>query len=263
MIEIRNDGRTYNQVRPINIQIDVFGYADVSVLFEQGGTKVLVGVTLQDGVPFFLKGSNSGWLTAEYALLPISTRGRSQRDSRQSNPSSRSLEISRLIGRCLRSGVDLSAIGERTIMVDCDVLQADGGTRCACISAASLALKIAVNRWMSEGAIRRQFVLESIAGISVGIVNGSACLDLSESEDNETDADFNFVLTRSGNIVEIQGTSEKSPISWENFAGLRNFALHGVEEVFKACDQITISLTESPESPKKPLFSLANRVQPK
>jgi len=268
MINLRNDGRTYDQVRPLKISFDVFGHANASALFEFGGTKVLVGVTLQNRVPMFMKGRGVGWLSAEYAMLPISTKDRTNRESRQTRPNSRSLEISRLIGRSLRSVVDLSSIGERTIVIDCDVLQADGGTRCACISAASLCLKVAVDRWLKSGIIEKDIINDDIAAVSVGMVGGHACLDISQDEDNNAEADFNFVLSKSGNIIEIQGTSEKAPMSWENFGELKRLALLGVEQIFKACEAAGIPEHKLPEykvaerSSKraKPLFSLGNRL---
>lgn len=232
MIVLRNDGRTYDQVRPISITYDPFGHADASVLFEIGQTKVLACITLQDQVPRFLKGSGIGWLTAEYAMLPASTRIRTPREATTQKRSHRSVEISRLIGRSFRSVVDLDLIGERTIMIDCEVLQADGGTRAACISAASLALDVAQDRWLKSGKIKKSFIKESIAAISVGVVRDQLYLDLCQEEDNQASVDFNFVLTRSGDIVEIQGTSEKKPMSWEDFEQVKKLALCGIDQVF-------------------------------
>lgn len=254
MIALRNDGRTCDQVRPLVITYDPFGYADASVLLEMGGTKVLASINLQNGVPQFLKGTNRGWLTAEYAMLPSSTRGRTMRESSQQRRNARSLEISRLIGRSLRCAVDLSSLGERTIYIDCDVLQADGGTRTASITAASLALEIAVERWLQSGQIKKNILIESIAAISVGIVSGRIYLDLAQYEDNVAEVDFNFVLTRSGKVIEIQGTSEKKPLSWENFDQVKQYALQGVETLFAAA-------ASKPFAPKKKsLFSIGNRL---
>jgi len=233
MIVLRNDGRSYDEIRPVKMAYDPFGYADSSLLFEIGETKVLVSISLQKTVPSFLKGKNSGWLTAEYSMLPASTRSRVNRESSSFKRNFRSIEISRLIGRSLRAVVDLAVLGERTIVVDCDVLQADGGTRVAAITAASAALRVAEERWLERRVIEKSFVRSDIAAISVGIVRGHAYLDLSQEEDNISDVDFNFVLTRLGEIVEIQGTSEKRPISWENFELLKKLALRGVADLFE------------------------------
>ncbi|MBU1007529.1 ribonuclease PH [Candidatus Dependentiae bacterium] len=233
MIVLRNDGRTFDQVRPISITYDLFGYADASILFEIGQTKVLVSAMLQSSGPHFLRGRGTGWLTAEYAMLPSATRTRTFRESSAQKRSNRSIEISRLIGRSLRSVVDLDCLGERAITVDCDVLQADGGTRSACITAASLVLNMAQSRWLQDGVIKKSFLKSSIAAISVGVVCDQLYLDISQEEDNRASVDFNFVLTELGDIVEIQGTSEKSPMSWEDFEQVKKLALSGIEQLFK------------------------------
>lgn len=254
---LRDDGRSHDQIRPITIKYDPFGYGVASVLFEQGNTKVFASVSISDSVPHFLKGRGKGWLTAEYAMLPASTRSRILRESSSSNRNSRSVEISRLIGRSLRAVVDLNILGERTITIDCDILQADGGTRCAAISAASLALRIAQRRWIKSGVLKKGKILkDEIAAISVGILKEKLLLDLSQSEDNSTKADFNFVLTRSGKIVEIQGTSEQEPMPWENFNKMKDLALKGVQDIFYNIE--SLSLVSSKK--QKPMFSLANRI---
>ena len=247
MLALRHDGRSENQIRSPKIFYNSFGYSSASILFEMGNTKILASVTLQEGVPRFMKGRGTGWLTAEYSLLPTSTRSRTTRQSSQSKPNSRSLEISRLIGRSLRTVTDLSLLGERTIIVDCDVLQADGGTRCASICAANIALQLAGTRWVKDEIIKRHMLREQIGAISVGIVDGRVYLDLTQFEDNRAEVDFNFVLTKSGNIIEIQGTSEKTPMSWENFGQLKTMALQGVNQIFGVRSSS--------------LFSLENRVQ--
>lgn len=257
MVIHRDDGRTFDQIRPAKVTHDPFGYADASVLFEMGRTKILASVSLVDSVPRFLKGTGKGWLTAEYAMLPTSTQTRTPRESTRQFKNGRSVEISRLIGRSLRSVVNLDMIGERTITIDCDVLQADGGTRVASITAASLALALAEERWLDEGLIRKPFIREAIAAISVGMVRGQLYLDLSQSEDNNADADFNFVLTQRGDVIEIQGTSEKAPISWENFARLKELALLGVEQLFAAAG--VEPRERKAVTRKAPLFSLGNR----
>jgi ribonuclease PH len=226
-------GRAYDQVRPITVTYDVLEYAAASVLFEQGRTKVLCAVTLQNSVPPFLKGKKTGWLTAEYAMLPAATQVRKERDS-LSKPNGRSIEISRLIGRVLRSVVDLDLLGERTIVIDCDVLQADGSTRTACITAASRALSIASQRWLRTGRIGAEIVREEIAGVSVGTVHDAVMLDLDFNEDSSIESDFNFVITRSGKVVEIQGSAEKNPISWASVEKMHALALKGIGSVFSA-----------------------------
>lgn len=268
MVITRNDGRAYNNVRPLTITYDPFGYADASIMFELGQTKVMVAVTLQNGVPQFLKGKGTGWLTAEYAMLPTSTRMRCMRDSMQHHRNNRSVEISRFIGRSLRSVVDLSFLGERTIVVDCDVIQADGGTRVACVSAASLVLTLAAKRWIEAGVVEKNFVNDSLVAISVGMVKGQVYLDLTQVEDNEADADFNFILTTNGDVVEVQGTAEKAPVSWEDFEHFKTLALMGIEQLQKmsACfmrpeKKLEKKLHSYKEGRayKPAFFSLANR----
>lgn len=265
MVMNRDDGRAYDQVRPIKLTYNKFGYADSSLLFELGRTKVLVSVSIQNGVPFFLKGRDKGWLTAEYAMLPCATLKRNVRESCLRQRNSRSVEISRLIGRSLRAVTNLDSIGERTIIIDCDVLQADGSTRVACITGASIALELAMNRWLKNGTIKSVFVKESIAAISVGIVNGNMYLDLSQYEDNFADADFNFILTKSGSIIEIQGTAEKRPISWEDFEQFKKFALVGVKNIFDVKEKNFVNKIYEKTSgiQKASFFSIVNRQSSK
>lgn len=233
----RPDGRAGNEIRPITISHDVFGYANASILFELGQTKVLASVTLQQGVPPFLKGQKVGWLSAEYSMLPSATHQRTMRESLQGKQNARNVEISRLIGRCLRSTVDLSRLGERTIIIDCDVLQADGGTRVASITAASIALEKAVQRWLDDKIINTNIFKTRIAAISVGLVNGVACSDLCYLEDSNADADFNFVVTALGDLIEVQGTSEKAPIAWSKFEELRSLAIKSINLIFEQCSK--------------------------
>jgi len=209
---------------------------NASVLFEAGNTKVLASVTLQQGVPPFLKGQRVGWLTAEYAMLPSATHQRTMRESTQNNRNSRSVEISRLIGRSLRPIIDLSILGERTVVIDCDVLQADGGTRVASITAASLALQLAAERWVENNLVEKNVFKEQVAAISAGVISGVPCVDLSYKEDSGADADFNFVMTASGLLIEIQGTCEKAPIAWEVFENIKNLAIQGIAVVVQQCN---------------------------
>lgn len=261
---IRTHGRSSQQLRPISFSNNTFGYADSSVLFEMGNTKILCSITLQQGVPHFLKGTKTGWLTAEYALLPTATAQRVQRESQGQKLNGRSVEIARLIGRSLRSIIDFAALGEQTILVDCDVLQADGGTRTAAITGAALALKYAQHKWLTHGKVHRPFLTDEIAAISVGLSKGEPLLDIDYQEDMSIDADYNFVLTKSGSIVEIQGTAEKKQVSWESFNQLCITARRGIEQLFAIIDsqlhkeQKQVSYTEH-TTDKTPFFSLKNR----
>lgn len=265
--QIRNDGRSYDQLRPVKIHFDALGYADASVLFELGNTKILTSISLQNSVPPFLKGQRTGWLSAEYAMLPCATQQRTMRESSQAQRNARSVEISRLIGRCLRTCVSLEQLGERSILIDCDVLQADGSTRVSAITAASIALEQAVMRWHNNKMIDHSILKHAIAATSVGIINETALLDLNYEEDSKADADFNIIMTSTGNIIEIQGTAEKTPVSWSQFEQLKNLALKGTTELFACVPQTAhpgeIFPTRPPKehvSLKPSLFSLGNRI---
>lgn len=265
MTNKRLDGRSFSELRQIKCEVDAFGHADASVLFELGNTKVLASVSLQPNVPPFLKGHRVGWLTAEYAMLPCATQQRTIRETNQFQRNARNVEISRLIGRCLRTIVNLEQLGERTIMVDCDVLQADGSTRVASITAASLALEQAVSRWLAQGIIEQNIIKEPIVAVSAGIIHNTPYLDLSYQEDNQAEADFNFVMTQQGNIIEIQGTAEKRAISWTLFEDLKTLAQQGATTIFSWIQEnqgkliSTANTTNTPLN-KPPLFSLANRM---
>ena len=227
----RADGRQVSQLRDLKLTPHIYEYAPGSVLFEIGRTKVLCAVTMAEGVPPFLRGKRTGWLSAEYALLPASTVTRSQRESISFKRNGRSVEISRLIGRALRSVVDLSHFGENTITVDCDVLQADGGTRCAAICGAQAALNLAVQYWLDVKFIKKTIIKNQIAAVSTGVYDGVPLLDLNAFEDNNIDSDFNFILTDHNEIVEIQGTAELGTVSWPQFDQMRILAQKGVEEL--------------------------------
>ncbi len=233
---IRSGQRLPDQLRPLRITYDIYKYAAGSALFEVGNTKILCSVTLQQGVPHFLRGKRTGWLTAEYALLPPSTPIRTVREVTANKRSGRTIEISRLIGRSLRSVANLGVLGEQTIFMDCDVLQADGGTRTACITGAYLALKSAQARWLQQGIIDKPLLIDELAAISVGISQDQAFLDLDFLEDSATDADFNFVLTRSNKIIEIQGSAERFPLMWERYEVMRTLAIKGAADLFAFYD---------------------------
>lgn len=264
-LSVRKNNRSYDQLRDLKISYDVFGYAPGSVLFELGNTKVLCTVNIAVGVPPFLKGTKTGWLTAEYAMLPNSGHNRSMRESSQAKRNDRAVEISRLIGRSLRAVVDLSSIGERTIFIDCDVLQADGSTRTASITGAYLALKMAIRQWLAAGDIARSILTDAVAAISVGISNHQSLLDLDYEEDSAIDADYNFVLTKSGAIVEIQGSAEKGTVSWDQFEQLKELAVQGNKKLFATIDesfenQYPEEKKESFKPQNTPIFSLKNRL---
>ena len=227
----RVDGRTAEQLRPLSLTKNVFDHADGSVLFSIGKTQVLCAVSLNEGVPVFLRGKGEGWLTAEYALLPASTSVRSPREQLLGKRNGRSVEISRLVGRVLRSIVNLKQLGEFTLTIDCDVLNADGGTRCAAICGAQAALNLAIHRWLDAGIIKKSILTTQLAAISTGIQNGTVLLDLNAQEDNTIESDFNFVLTSDNAIIEIQGTAEQKVVSWDKFDAMRTLAHQGVDQL--------------------------------
>lgn len=257
----RLDERSADELRSIVVTYNTFGYGDGSVLFELGKTKVLCTVSLSPGVPPFLRGSGTGWLTAEYGMLPTATHTRTQRESGALKKSGRSVEISRLIGRSLRAIVDLKKLKDCTITVDCDVLQADGGTRTACITGAYLALCQAQKQWLERKQIGYPVIMDALAAISVGVKDDTVLLDLNYEEDCSVDADYNFVLTKSGSIIEIQGTAEYTPVSWELFDRIRHSAINGIKSLFTYLDSQVFELEEKKGTGAKalPLFSLRNR----
>jgi ribonuclease PH len=264
----RNDGRTPAQLRPVSFSHGIYEFAAGSLLFEMGKTKVLCAVSIQNGVPPFLRGQGTGWLTAEYALLPMSTVSRTQRESMLARKDGRSVEIARFIGRCFRSVVDLTGFGERTITIDCDVLQADGGTRTAAITGSFLALVMAQEKWLNSRLISKALLKETITAVSVGVVNGDVLLDLNYAEDSSASADFNFVITQSDKIIEMQGGAESSPLSWETFEQVRNMARDGAKQLFSLYDNNSnddvynrSSLRIHKPIERIPLFSLKNRQQ--
>lgn len=267
----RSNDRLHNQLRPIQIISDMFGYAESSVLFQIGNTKVLCSVTMQTTVPPFLKGKKTGWLNAEYAMLPTATQQRTQRTAAACKQQGRSVEISRFISRSLRAVLHLDSFGERTITVDCDVLQADGGTRAAAITGGCIALSIAQTRWLQSRIIERPFLKDEVAAISVGMMQGQPLLDLDCAEDMHIDNDFNFVITKSGAIVEIQGAAERALLSWQDFDVLKVLAIKGIDELFacnaqqgpviKEANVNTSRCGSVSEKTKLPMFSLANRLR--
>lgn len=247
----RSNNRKCNEVRPLKVTYDVFVHAAGSTLFEMGNTKILSAVTIQNGVPHFLKGKGGGWLTAEYALLPASTPVRTVRESTIAKRNGRTIEISRLIGRVFRSVTKLQGFGEYTIFIDCDVLQADGSTRTACITGAYLALRAAQARWLASGFIKEPLLTEEMAALSVGLnAQGVALVDIDYIEDSTIGVDFNFIMTRSGKVVELQGTAESAPIDWMLYQGLVHCAKESVEQLYHFFDAHPPHLTEHVVSPK-------------
>lgn len=228
----RVDGRKNNdQLRPIKITRDFTKYAEGSVLIEAGDTKVICNATVDDSVPYFLRGKGQGWLTAEYSMLPRATKERNVREAAKGKLSSRTQEIRRVIGRSLRSVVDLDLLGERTIWLDCDVIQADGGTRTASITGAFVALVDALDYMLEESMIDQFPINDFIAAVSVGIVDDKLLLDLCYEEDSNAQVDMNLVMTEEGSIIEIQGTGEESPFSQQHMLQLVELAEKGVKEL--------------------------------
>jgi ribonuclease PH len=228
---MRPDGRTVNQLRPITVTRNFTCHAEGSVLIEFGNTKVLCNATVTDGVPRFLKGKKQGWLTAEYSMLPRATHTRSNREATRGKQGGRTLEIQRLIGRSLRAAVDLSQLGEYTIHLDCDVLQADGGTRTASISGACIALVDALTWMRANNKIKTNPLKQMIGAISVGIVKEEAVLDLDYIEDSSCGTDMNVVMTEDGGLIEIQGTAEDGSFSTDELSQMLSYAKQGIREI--------------------------------
>ena len=225
-------GRTTNQLRAVKITRNFTIHAEGSVLIEFGDTKVICTASVEESVPPFLRGKGTGWVTAEYSMLPRATHTRSQREAAKGKQSGRTLEIQRLIGRSLRAVTDLSLLGERSIYIDCDVIQADGGTRTASITGSYVALADAVAKLLSAGKIPSNPIKEAVAAVSVGILDGSPLLDLEYTEDSAAEVDMNFVMTSSGRFVEVQGTAEAEPFTLEQMDSMRSLAMEGISELF-------------------------------
>jgi ribonuclease PH len=231
---MRNLGRKNDEMRNIKITTDYIKYPEGSVLIEFGETKVICNVTLEEGVPRFLKDQGTGWITAEYSMLPRATHTRNQREAVKGKVKGRTQEISRLIGRSLRSAVDMNLMGERTMMIDCDVIQADGGTRTASISGAFVAIYIAFDKLVKAGEIEKNPVKEFVSAVSLGIVNDELLLDLDYSEDSNADVDLNIVATNTGKIIEIQGTAEKEPFDKQDLIKMLDLGLKGINTIYEA-----------------------------
>lgn len=230
---IRTDGRKPEQIRPVKITRDYIPHAEGSALIELGQTRVVCTVSREEGVPNFLKGSGRGWVTAEYSMLPRATPTRSPRESIIGRPGGRTMEIQRLIGRSLRAVTDMTAFPERTFWVDCDVIQADGGTRTAAITGAYVALRDAFDTMIDEGELDRIPVSDYLAAISVGMVTGVPCLDLCFEEDFHAEVDLNLVAAGSGDVVEIQATAERKPLARSELEAAIDLGLSGISQLIE------------------------------
>ena len=228
---MRSDGRAPDQMRPVKLTPDFIPTAEGSVLIEVGQTRVICTASLEDGVPTFLKGSGKGWVTSEYGMLPRATEERTPRESTRGRPSGRTLEIQRLIGRSLRAVTDQAALGERTVWIDCDVIQADGGTRTASITGAFVAVALALERMVAASILKSVPLRDSVAATSVGLVDETMLLDLAYEEDSRAQVDMNVIMTGSGRFVEIQATAEGRPFVGEEHQRLLTLAAAGIRDL--------------------------------
>ena len=229
--ELRSDGRRVDQIRPVRFTLDFVDYPEGSVLVEMGHTRVLCNVSIEESVPPWMAGRGAGWLTAEYAMLPRSTHTRTPRETQ--GLGGRTQEIRRLIGRSLRAAVDLDLVGERTILVDCDVLQADGGTRTASITGGYVAVALALRRLVAEGLVPKSVLGAPLAAISVGVIDGRSMVDLCYAEDHVADVDLNVVMLSDGRLIEVQGTAEGEAFSREALDQLLDLAVGGIKSLIQ------------------------------
>lgn len=228
---MRSQGREANERRPMNLTININKYAEGSVYIEVGDTKVMCTATVEEKVPMFMKGQGKGWVTAEYSMLPRATQTRNQRESARGKQTGRTMEIQRLIGRSLRSVVNLHALGERSVTIDCDVLQADGGTRTTSITGAFIAMALAMHKISQKHALAVFPITDYLASVSVGIVGDNTLLDLNYEEDSKAKVDMNVVMTGTGQFVEIQGTGEENPFSRTELDAMLALAEKGIQEM--------------------------------
>jgi len=227
----RTDGRAFDELRAVRITPGYLPYAEGSVLIEMGQTRVVCSASVDERVPLFRRNTGQGWITAEYSMLPRATQNRTPREIGRGGPSGRTHEIQRLIGRSLRAAADLRALGERTLTLDCDVLQADGGTRTAAITGAYVAFALAGNRLMSARKIQRSIIINQVAAISVGMVGNVPLLDLKYDEDSCAEVDMNVVCTGDGRFIEVQGTAEREPFTRDQMESLMALAARGIESL--------------------------------
>ena len=240
---MRSDGRNSNQLRALTITPTYIKTADGSVLIEMGDTRVICTAKLEERVPPFLRNSGKGWITAEYGMLPGSSQQRIGRESSRGKVGGRTHEIQRLIGRSLRSVADLKSLGERSVWIDCDVIQADGGTRTASITGAYIALMEAVRVWRERGILSADPVKDAVAAVSIGIVDGKILLDLCYEEDSKADVDMNFVMTGSGKFIEVQGTAESAPFTKKQMERMAEIAHQGIKELLQAQKKVIAALS--------------------
>ena len=240
---MRSDGRKLSQLRPLKITPSYIKTADGSVLIEMGDTRVICTAKLEERVPPFLRNSGKGWITAEYGMLPGSSQQRIGRESSRGKVGGRTHEIQRLIGRSLRSVADLKSLGERSVWIDCDVIQADGGTRTASITGAYIALMEAVRVWRERGILSADPVKDAVAAVSIGIVDGKILLDLCYEEDSKADVDMNFVMTGSGKFIEVQGTAESAPFTKKQMERMAEIAHQGIKELLQAQKKVIAALS--------------------
>lgn len=230
----RQDGRKNNELRKLKLTKNYIKYAEGSCLVELGNTKIIATASVEDGVPPFLRNSGNGWVTGEYGMIPRSCRSRVPREASKGRLGGRTHEIQRLIGRSLRTVTDMTKLGERTIWLDCDVIQADGGTRCASISGSFVALALALDKMRKDGLIKNVPLSDHVAAISVGIMNGETVLDLDYDEDSKGEVDMNIVMTGKGRFIEIQGTAEREPFNSGDLDKLTLLAEKGIQEIISA-----------------------------
>lgn len=234
---MRADGRIAAELRPVQIEPHFLKYAEGSALISVGNTRVLCAASIDDKVPPWMRGRGTGWITAEYAMLPRATQERTQRESAKGKIGGRTHEIQRIIGRALRAVTDMKRLGERTVWLDCDVLQADGGTRCASITGAMVALALACERLIDRGALERSPLIGTVAAVSCGVVAGAPLLDLDYSEDSTAEVDANVVMTGDGGLLEVQATAEGTPLSRAHLEALLALAGQGIDALRSLQDQ--------------------------
>ncbi|MFT9849817.1 ribonuclease PH [Aneurinibacillus sp. REN35] len=242
---MRVDGREYNQIRPVTMTVNYIKHAEGSVLIEVGDTKVICTATVEERVPPFMRGQGRGWVTAEYSMLPRATETRNVRESSRGKVNGRTQEIQRLIGRALRSVVNLEALGERTIWLDCDVIQADGGTRTASVTGAYVAMVMAMGKLIEKQSLTKLPVTDFLAAVSVGILQDKPHLDLCYVEDSQAKVDMNIVMTGQGKYVEVQGTGEEAPFSPEELQGMLTYGQKGVMDLVSIQKEVLGALGET------------------
>jgi ribonuclease PH len=247
---MRIDGRENDEMRPVKIVKDFLKYAEGSVLIEVGDTRVICSASVEDKVPQFLKGTGRGWITAEYQMLPRSTEYRLLRESYTGRPSGRSFEIQRMIGRSLRSVVNTGRLGERTVWIDCDVLQADGGTRTASVTGGYIALVLALDNLKTKGLLHSVPLVEQVAAISIGLIGGEVMLDLTYSEDSTAMVDFNAVKNSSGQFIELQGTGEETPFTQDQMMVMLEYADKGIARLLDIQNEVLGDVVKDLRRPK-------------